>query len=185
MGLGAIMDEQQKRLIGILAVERTRFMGYIRRKAAEMSPMDAEDILAEVSFDLFDKADIFRHVENLTAYIYRALANRITDYRRRKRVLSLDYAVAENGLPLLALLADPQADPGQALQRKVVLERLYEAIGSLEPRQRAVWIATEIEGYSFRELAGMWDEPVGTLLSRKNRAVKALRAMLSDVLEEN
>lgn len=76
MGLGAIMDEQQKRLIGILAVERTRFMGYIRRKAAEMSPMDAEDILAEVSFDLFDKADIFRHVENLTAYIYRALANR-------------------------------------------------------------------------------------------------------------
>jgi DNA-directed RNA polymerase specialized sigma24 family protein len=50
----------------------------------------------------------------------------------------------------------------------------------LEPKQRAVWIATEIEGYTFKELAAKWEEPIGTLLSRKSRATKILRKLLKD-----
>jgi RNA polymerase sigma factor (sigma-70 family) len=179
------MDEQRKRLIEIVVGERSKFMGYVRRKAAEMSHMDAEDILADVVFNIFDKADIAGHIENLTAYIYRALANKISDYRRQKRpAVSMDNVDSENEMPLVDRLADPAADIEQTLERRDLRERLYDAVSRLEPKQRAVWIATEIEGSTFRDLSAEWNEPIGTLLSRKNRAVKALRAMLKDVVEE-
>ena len=64
------------------------------------------------------------------------------------------------------------------------MQRLGQAIGRLEPRQRAVFIATELNGMSFRVLSEQWHEPLGTLLSRKSRAVKALRGMLKDFVDE-
>jgi DNA-directed RNA polymerase specialized sigma24 family protein len=42
-----------------------------------------------------------------------------------------------------------------------------------------VLLATELEGASFRELAARWGVPIGTLLARKHRAVKSLRAALA------
>lgn len=146
--------------------------------------MDAEDVIADVFFNLFNRADIAGQAENLIAYVYRAIVNRIADYRRRlKPGLSLDYVEPDGEAPLAERLADPSASIERHLEREDVKERLYQAIGRLEPRQRAVWIATEIEGRTFKELSLSWNEPIGTLLSRKSRATKALQAMLNDPIE--
>jgi RNA polymerase sigma factor (sigma-70 family) len=58
--------------------------------------------------------------------------------------------------------------------------RLVEALDALEPNQRAIWVATELDGYSFRELSKEWGVPVGTLLARKHRANAALQKELQD-----
>jgi DNA-directed RNA polymerase specialized sigma24 family protein len=47
-----------------------------------------------------------------------------------------------------------------------------------------VWIATEIDGYTFRELSKEWGLPMGTLLVRKHRAVAALQKELRDLMIE-
>jgi RNA polymerase sigma factor (sigma-70 family) len=77
---------------------------------------------------------------------------------------------------LIANNEEPFAEEERILQ----MHRLTEAIGKLEPRQRAILIATELKGESFRELSEAWGEPIGTLLSRKSRAVKALRQLMDE-----
>ena len=61
-----------------------------------------------------------------------------------------------------------------------MLDAPINAIDSLSSHERAVWIATELEGATYAELASQWNEPIGTLLSRKSRATKKLQALLQE-----
>ena len=159
-----------------------KLVRFAKSRAHRISDMDAEDIVADVMLSLVSRLDIGGPVENLAAYAYRSIRNRIADYERsRSRLTSLDGMADENGeLPLLSMLAADSDEPFQAQDRAERMHRLTDAIGKLEPRQRAVLVATELRGKSFRELSETWGEPVGTLLSRKSRAVKALRRMLEE-----
>ncbi|MBP2662097.1 MAG: polymerase, sigma-24 subunit, RpoE, subfamily [Firmicutes bacterium] len=180
------IEENQKRIVDVFATQRSKFVGYIARKISGISYMDAEDIVADVLFNLFNKADISCHVENLTAYIYRSLANKIVDYQRKvKLMISIDQIGLEEETPLSERIADPRASIDKTLYQQELTERLYDAIGRLEAKQREVWIATEFEERTFKQLSIDWGEPVGTLLARKSRATKALQVMLKDVFEFN
>ncbi len=173
------MEEQQKRIIDIIEKERTRFMGYIRRRASDISRMDAEDILADVMLGIFNRADISIHVENIMAYIYRSIANKITDLRQNhKDAISLDYVNPESKAPLIEQIAEPSAEIDQILRQKDIKERLYAAVQELEPRQRAIWIATEIEGYSFKELSWCGINRSGLFCPVKVEQLKPCRSCL-------
>ena len=139
--------------------------------------MDAEDIVSEVTVSLFGRADIIGEIENLTAYIYRSLQNRILDHRRnRVSAVSLDEETLESGAPELHARGPA---PDSALDQSEMRERLLNAIGRLSPKERAIFLATEMDAAVSR-LAEEWDEPVGTLLSRKSRAKARLREMLRE-----
>ena len=66
-----------------------------------------------------------------------------------------------------------------ALDREEASEAMFEAIEDLPEAQREVLVATELEGRSFKELAEEWNIPLGTLLARKHRAIRALRETLT------
>ena len=68
--------------------------------------------------------------------------------------------------------------------RKRLVAALEDALRALPDDQRAVFVAHEIEGISFKALAQASGESVNTLLSRKHYAVKALRARLQAVHDE-
>jgi RNA polymerase sigma factor (sigma-70 family) len=177
----AIMIEGQQKLGELFIREKERFLGFVRRRLFDLSGMDAEDILSEVTYNLLRRADLVSEVENLSAYIYRSLANRIADRQRQSvpHVAALENAdPSQPSQPTLPPDARPR--PDQSLQQAELRERLFHAIDALSPPERDIWIATEIDGQSFRELAEDWDEPIGTLLSRKSRATAKLREMLSD-----
>lgn len=159
--------------------EKSKFSRYVRKRLSRISAMDVEDIVADVVHGLLKRADIFGEVENLTAYAYRALENRIIDFRRNDRYTeSLDDEGNADALaPHLLSSAD---NPEQSMARRQLRDKLLWAIGELAARERAVWIATEIDGRSFRDLAEEWDEPLGTLLSRKSRANARLRELLEN-----
>ena len=110
------------------------------------------------------------------------MRNKITDYERKSgKETSLDGMVDADGeLPLLNLIAAENEEPFAQEERAERMHRLTDAIGQLEPRQRAILIATELKGKTFRELSEEWGEPIGTLLSRKSRAVKTLRKLLEE-----
>ena len=63
-------------------------------------------------------------------------------------------------------------------ERARLFDELIEAIESLPEPQRAVFVAHEIDGRSFREMAEQSGESVNTLLSRKHSAVQFLRKRL-------
>jgi RNA polymerase sigma factor (sigma-70 family) len=160
-----------------------KMVGYFQANYSDLSDMEAEDIVSDLMTDLLEKSELMRNVENMSAYIYRSVRNKANDYlRRRKKTVSFkDAASDEEQAPGRETVPEPHYDMESEIEASEIRGRLAEALDALEPNQRAVWIATELDGYSFRELSEEWSVPVGTLLARKHRANAALQKELQDL----
>lgn len=177
------MEDNKSRLADIFEREKSRFLRFVRRQVSEFSDMDAEDVVSDVTYNLLRRADVISEIENLTAYIYRSLTNRIADHQRGgfATSISLDQHGSEDqDFPRSIDLIHGGPTPDQSYLQGELRVRLRQAIGLLPPKERAIWVATEIDGRRFRDLAEDWNEPIGTLLSRKSRATSRLRELLSE-----
>ncbi len=160
-----------------------KLVRYFQSNYSDLSEMEAEDIVSDLMADLFEKVDIMRDVENISAYIYRSIQNKANDYlRRRKKTVSYEGAGPDEEYSSSGeTRPEPRYDMESEIEALEIRERLIEALDMLEPDQRTVWIATELDGHSFRELAEAWGAPIGTLLARKHRANAALQKTLKDL----
>ncbi len=57
---------------------------------------------------------------------------------------------------------------------------MFDTIEELRPDQQDIIIATELEGYTFEELSNEMEVPIGTLLSRKHRAIAKLQKLMNE-----
>lgn len=152
--------------------ERLRLVRYVRSLIEDAGDRDAEDIVQDVMLSIFDKADVTIPIENLAAYVYRSLRNKVVDIFRKKRdVVSLEEVICEAG-----------SDPASAVEKKELIDHIFSMMDILPPEQRAVLIATEFEGRSYRELSEEWNIPMGTLLARKSRALNKIKQDLSGLV---
>ena len=180
------MAEQDQRISEAVDREQARLRNFIRRRVADQG--DAEDILQDVFYELVEAYRMMKPVEQVTAWLFRVARNRITDlFRRKKReARSEPAAITEDGEALQweDLLPSPDAGPQAAFARGVLLEELDAALDELPDEQREVFIAHELMGYSFKELAAQSGVSVNTLLSRKHYAVVYLRQRLQAIYDE-
>lgn len=181
------MVEQDQRISEAVSREQSRLRSFIRRRVAD--PGDAEDILQDVFYELVEAYRMMKPVEQVTAWLYRVARNRIIDrFRRKSREALRDEPVriAEDGEVFLLeeLLPSPDAGPDAAYARGVLLEELDDALDELPAEQREAFIAHELMGYSFKELAAQTGVSVNTLLSRKHYAVLHLRERLQAIYDE-
>ncbi len=181
------MVEQDQRISDAVSREQSRLRNFIRRRVPD--PGDAEDILQDVFYELVEAYRMMKPVEQVTAWLFRVARNRITDlFRARSREASRNEParVAENGEELLLeeLLPSPDAGPDAAYARSVLLDELDDALDELPEEQREVFVAHELMGYSFKELAAQTGVSVNTLLSRKHYAVLHLRERLQAIYDE-
>ena len=181
-----MMAEQDERISEAIDRDKTRLRNFIRRRVAD--PSDAEDILQEVFYELVETYRLMKPIEQVGAWMFRVARNRITDlFRKRKPEASTnDPVVAEEGevLTLEDLLPSRDAGPEAAYARTVLLAELEDALEELPEEQRDVFLAHEIEGRSFKDLAVETGLSVNTLLSRKHYAVIHLRERLREVYDE-
>jgi RNA polymerase sigma factor (sigma-70 family) len=166
-------ETQKKRIASLIATEWTRLVGYVRTWISDTADRDAEDVVQDVIERLFERADVTEPVADLSAYLYRSLRNKVIDlYRKPRRAAELPED-----------LSDIRFEASAEMDRDEARETLFEAIDELPPAQREVLVATELEGRSFKELAEEWETPIGTLLARKHRAIRALKETLSGGIE--
>jgi len=184
--LDQVLLDQDRKIAEVVARERKRLGSFIRRRVPD--PGDAEDILQDVFGELVESVRTFGQIEQIGAWLLRVARNRIIDrYRRRSsspvRVWpDLD---TEDGVAALdEMLPSPQAGPEARYARRVLLEELDAALEELPPEQREVFVAHELEGKSFRELAARTGQNINTLLSRKRYAVQHLRGRLRRIYLE-
>lgn len=181
------MVEQDQRISDAVARDQSRLRNFIRQRVTD--PGDAEDILQDVFYELVEAYRMMKPVEQVTAWLFRVARNRITDLFRRKShgtSRTSPAKVSEDGEELLLeeLLPSPEAGPDAAYARSVLLEALDDALEELPAEQREVFVAHELMGYSFKELAAQSGVSVNTLLSRKHYAVLHLRARLQAIYDE-
>ncbi len=181
-----MMAEQDERISEAIDRDKTRLRNFIRRRVPD--PSDAEDILQEVFYELVETYRLMKPIEQVGAWLFRVARNRITDlFRKRKPEASTnDPVVAEEGelLTLEDLLPSQDAGPEAAYARTVLLAELEDALEELPDEQREVFLAHEIEGRSFKDLAAETGVSLNTLLSRKHYAVIHLRERLREVYDE-
>lgn len=152
--------------------EYFRLVRYVRRLIDDAADRDAEDIVQDVMLSIFDKADVTIPIENLAAYVYRSLRNKVIDVFRKKKDIVL----------LSDVIGASDNDTEREVERKELMDFVFRAIDSLPAGQRGILIATEFEGRSFRELSEEWEVPIGTLLARKSRALQHIREKLTGLV---
>ena len=180
----ALMAEQDKRITETISQERGRLRNFIRRRVPDAN--EAEDILQDVFFEYVEAYRLPEPIEQVGAWLYRVARNRIIDRFRKKREVALPEMPGDDddGHWLEEVLPSADAGPEAAYARSVLLEELYAALEELPKEQRDVFIAHELDGRSFRELAAESGVGVNTLLARKRYAVLHLRARLQTIYDE-
>ena len=176
------------RITAAVAAQGPRLRAFVRRQVADLSQV--EDIVQDTFVQLVSAYRLMEPVEHLAAWLRRVARNRIIDrFRQQSRTDSLndpwysDDVAAESGV-LAAWLVPLAAGPEASYVRDVLAEELVAALDELPVEQRAVFVAHEIEGRSFKDLAAEMGVGVNTLLGRKHAAVRYLRQRLRDIRTE-
>jgi RNA polymerase sigma factor (sigma-70 family) len=180
----ALMAEQDKRITETISRERGRLRNFIRRRVPDAT--EAEDILQDVFFEYVEAYRLPEPIEQVGAWLFRVARNRIIDRFRKKREVQLPESPGDDGEEhwLEEVLPSPEGGPEAAYARRVLLKELLAALEELPKEQRDVFIAHELEGRSFKELAAESGASVNTLLARKRYAVLHLRARLQTIYDE-
>jgi RNA polymerase sigma factor (sigma-70 family) len=191
-GFGA----EDREIAATVRRERGGLLAFIRASIADAA--DAEDVLQEALYELVRAYRLMEPVEQAGAWLRRVARNRIIDRFRRKaaerRAIGVSGSEAEPGEvaddeatddpSLEDLLPAADAGPEAAAMRELLLAEIGAAVAELPPEQREVFVAHEIEGLSFKELAARTGVSLNTLLSRKRYAVLHLQQRLRAVWDE-
>jgi len=194
MQAGAIeissIEMQQDALEQTSGQNRKKLLNYIRRKVSNSE--EAEDILQDVFYQFFNSLRS-EPIERISAWLYRAAENRIIDWYRKKKNISLEgmnerYSEDEEGSgPLIHFedaLFDPNESPDELYVRSMLWPLLSDALEDLPPEQSEVFVMHELDGKSFKEISQITGISVPTLITRKRYAVLYLREELKEIYEE-
>ena len=181
--------EQDQRISEVVTREQSRLRNFIRRRVPD--PRDAEDILQDVFYKLVEANRLLMPIEHVTGWLFRVARNRIVDLFRKQQPENFSDAAApedDSGdagqLQFEDLLPSPDAGPDALYARGVLLDEMELALDELPEEQRAVFVAHELEGRSFKDIAAETGVSVNTLLSRKRYAVLHLRGRLQSIYDE-
>jgi RNA polymerase sigma factor (sigma-70 family) len=158
--------------------EKSRLLAFIRSKVND--PEEAEDILQDVFFQTLEGFSVTSRIDNLIGWLYAAAKNKIIDYYRKKRPVTIPLD-REEPFSIKHMLADSGLHPEASYYRKLIVEAVVRGVESLPEEQRDVVVMQELEGLTFREIAESTGESINTLISRKRYAMAALRKILSDI----
>ena len=180
------LPQQDRDISATVRRERGRLLAYIRRWIADAA--EAEDIVQESLYELVLAYRMMQPVEQAGAWLARVARNRIIDrFRRRSGRPRTVEAPGNEEVPggsLADLLPAAAGGPEAEVMRDILLTEVEAALAELPGEQREVFIAHELDGVSFRELAQRSGVSVNTLLSRKRYAVRYLRKRLQAVWDE-
>ncbi|HEV8492779.1 MAG TPA: sigma-70 family RNA polymerase sigma factor [Candidatus Angelobacter sp.] len=178
--------EQDQRISEVVKREGSRLRNFIRRRVTD--PRDVEDVLQDVFYRLVEANRLLMPIDHVTGWLFRVARNRITDlFRKKKPELFRDAGAEDEDGELLQIedmLPSPDAGPEALYFRNLLLDELELALDELPDEQREVFVAHELEGRSFKELAEETGLSMNTLLSRKRYAVLHLRERLRSIYDE-
>lgn len=148
---------------------------------------DAEDLVQEAYAKAFSAFHQFKEGTNLKAWLYRILTNTyINLYRKRQRQPQQatdtveDWQLAQAGSHDAVGLRSAEAE---ALDR-LPDDAVKNALLALPEDYRMAVYYSDVEGFSYKEIADIMETPIGTVMSRLHRGRKILRDELAEYAAE-
>lgn len=181
------MTDPDQDITATVRRESARLGSFIRRRVGDQT--EADDILQDVFHEFVQACRLPAPIEEASAWLFRVARNRIIDRFRKKKELSV-HADCDDGddddsdYRLDLVMPSPDAGPEAAYTRAAMLRALQRALDNLPANQRDVFIAHELDGQSFKDMAAHSGVPVNTLLARKRYAVLYLRGQLQTIYDE-
>ena len=151
------------------------------------SEHDAEDMYQEAFLKAYRYIGNFRFECSFYTWIYRIVTNLCLDQLRRRKTRREDHAVvvdrSGDEVDLLAAVSDNRSfsNPARELDRKVLAEKIQEALEKLTPRERMVFELKHYQGLRLRTIGEMLNTTEETAKNTLFRATKKLRAQLADM----
>jgi RNA polymerase sigma-70 factor (ECF subfamily) len=134
------------------------------------NPALADDLVQDAMVKALKNARQLKNTAAIKGWLSKILANCWYDYLRRTReTVDLD------NLPY-----EETSSEGDEHEQQDIVSRVRSMINTLPIGQRQVITLVDLAGFSYIEIAGILDIPVGTVMSRISRARKALLTKLAD-----
>ena len=151
------------------------------------SEQDAEDIYQEAFLKAYRYLGNFRFECSFYTWIYRIVTNLCLDQLRRRKTRREDHAVyvdhSGDEIDMLASVSDERSfsNPAKELDRKVLGQRIQDALTKLTPRERMVFELKHYQGLRLRTIGEMLNTTEETAKNTLFRATKKLRAQLAEL----
>ena len=145
---------------------------------------DAEDIVQETFLRLFKNKHYYKEIAKFSTWIYTIAGNLAkTELRKRKRhsLFSIShYMSTEKDYEIPDESGSPERDANSVITDKII----QKAINKLSPKFKQVIVLRDIQGFSYEEITGIADIPLGTVKSRVNRARLKLQEDLKHLMKD-
>ncbi|WP_245652828.1 RNA polymerase sigma factor [Methylophilus rhizosphaerae] len=171
------MAQQDSVITETFNKEKARLRNFIRKSVPNAG--DADDILQDVFYEFVSAYRLPEPLEQVGAWLYRVARNRIIDrFRKQKQEVILEQSEGDDALWLEAILSIEPETPVTLYEKKQLVEQVVVALNQLPIEQRQVFVAHELDGKSFKQIAAETGVAINTLLARKRYAVTFLREAL-------
>jgi RNA polymerase sigma-70 factor (ECF subfamily) len=189
----AIVMEPQAQNKELFEKEALQYMDELFASAMRMARNKeaAEDLLSEVYAKAWKSFDQFEPGTNLRAWLYKILTNTyINHYRQKQRqplMVELDRPEdPETGAGgdlydrILGASPSPFDNPDQALANRILDQDLKKAIDNLPEEFRMAVLLSDVQNFSYQDIADILSIPIGTVRSRLWRGRRLLQNILWD-----
>ncbi|MGE5247873.1 MAG: RNA polymerase sigma factor [Verrucomicrobiota bacterium] len=183
--LEAFRQEKPGAFDAIVRAHQDRVYAFCARMLSDRE--DALDVTQEVFLAAYRNLASFRGDAALSTWLLRIAANRcLNRIRQRRSVAAREAPWQDAGEDGEGVAFDPAAPDGERPER-IAEDRetgaiLADALEQLDPGTRWMVLLSDVEGFSYEEIAELAKVPVGTVKSRLHRARMALRKTLSAVV---
>ena len=136
-------------------------------------PELAEEVTQSTFCTVVNKLSDYTELGKFESWLFRIALNRLRDEMRRRSRQALSMAD-----DTLRAVAPAQEVPVSATEGQEVLKGLHLAMSELPEPEQQVLHLRHVAQMSFKAIAEVLDEPMGTVLARHFRAIKRLRERL-------
>lgn len=150
------------------------------------SRMDAEDLTQEIFFLVYKNLSRLRDSEKFRPWLFRIAVNRVRDFNRKKRFLSLfGFSAEENERDCYDMEADSSPLALEELLRCEFWQRVKQLSDGLSPMEREVFLLRFVHHLGIKEIAGILEKSESAIKTHLYRALKKFKgdSALHELLE--